>query len=493
MDTERLRAIVSRFGEVRVMEVGDIYLDELVEGRVTEISLEAPIPVFEVARRKHNPGAAGNAACNAASLGAQVFMVGVIGEDANAGTVRHEFEVRGVDTSYIVTDGQRLTSTYGKLRAGGHNIPTQEVLRMDTPKPEPLAGDLEQRLCERIRAAAPQVDAIMVGDQVSATVSDGVLATIHEMAQAHGLFLLADSRNRAGRYGGFDVIVPNDAEAARAAGIEIVDTQSLHAAGRQLAADVGTVMITLGPAGIEVFTQAGEVANVPAGPCNVIDVTGAGDTVAAAVCLAMVAGASPLEAAQIANVAAGIAVGREGAATVARSEVENVLAGGAEGPEKLKTLDELKRIVTEAKAEGQAVVWTNGCFDILHVGHISYLMRAKEEGDLLVVGLNSDRSVQENKGPNRPVINEYDRATVLSAMECVDYLVIFDGKTPEPLLDALHPDVYAKGGDYTLDTIVQSERRLVEGYGGRIAIIPGVDGSSTTNIIRKLTQDQDAG
>ena len=490
MDTGRLSAILAKFPEVKVMAVGDIYLDELVEGKVTEISLEAPIPVFEVQRRLHNPGASGNAACNAASLGAQVFMAGVVGEDGNADVVKREFAVRNVDTQYIVSDSQRLTSTYGKLRAGGHNIPTQEVIRMDTPKPPLVSGAVEEALCRNIRELAPKVNAILVGDQVSSTISEKVLATVLEVGKEHGLVLVADSRARAGMFAGFDAIVPNDAEAGRAAGMQITDDASLKAVGEKLRQDVKNVMVTLGPGGIEVFARDGSQANAPVGACNVVDVTGAGDTVAATVCCALVAGATPLEAAQLANVAAGIAVGREGATTVATAEVEQALSGRT-GPAKLKSVSELRIIVAQAKQAGKQVVWTNGCFDLLHVGHITYLMRAQAEGDLLVVGLNSDHSVQENKGPSRPVINETDRATVLSAMSCVDYLVIFDDKTPERLLAELQPDVYAKGGDYTIDTIVQSERKLVEGYGGRIAIIPGVEGHSTTNIIGKLTREKE--
>jgi D-beta-D-heptose 7-phosphate kinase/D-beta-D-heptose 1-phosphate adenosyltransferase len=216
-----------------------------------------------------------------------------------------------------------------------------------------------------------------------------------------------------------------------------------------------------------------------------VDVTGAGDTVAAAVTLTLAAGGSLHDAAFLGNIAAGIAVAQEGVVTVSLEEVESALFG-EQGPDKLKSLAQLKPIVRKLKQEGKRVVWTNGCFDILHVGHITYLIRARQQGDVLVVGLNSDKSVQENKGPNRPVINERDRAVVLSALEPVDYLVIFDDKTPMRLLEELEPTVYAKGGDYTVDTIVQEERRLVEGYGGEIAIIPGVEGQGTTNIIERI-------
>ncbi len=489
MDTQRYRELLAHFPKVRVLVVGDIYLDEMVEGAVTEVSLEAPIPVFEVHERRHNPGAAGNAACNAAALGATTHMIGVIGADMNGEIVRREFAARGVETSGVVVDPSRPTSTYGKLRAGGHNIPTQEILRMDTPRPKLITGAVEEQVCANIRKLAPEVDAIMVGDQVSSTITDRVLDTVRACAAKHGLFTLADSRARAGMFRGIDVIKPNDKEAALASGVSIVDDGSLCEAGKKLLGIARNVLITLGPKGIMVFGQDGLVENVPVLPCSVVDVTGAGDTVAAAVTLAMCSGGALLEAAFLGNAAAGIAVGREGAVTVSLAELETLLFSERRSA-KVKTAEEMKPILEELRRKGKRIVWTNGCFDILHVGHITYLMHAKQKGDVLIVGLNSDASVRENKGPSRPVIGEQDRAVVLSALECVDYIVIFDGKTPMPLLEALKPDVYAKGGDYTLGTIVQEERRLVEGYGGEIAIIPGVEGHSTTAIINRLTQEQ---
>jgi len=488
MDTDRLQALLARFPEIRVMAVGDIYLDENVFGKVTEVSLEAPIPVFEVIERRYNPGAAGNAACNTASLGAKVFMVGVIGDDANGSIVTREFQARGVDTSGIVVDPARPTSTYGKLRAGGHNIPTQEVLRMDTPRPALISGAVEAQVIAQIQRLAPQVDAILIGDQVSSTISAGVLDAIRAAAREHKLYTLADSRKRAGMFQDIDIVKPNDAEAGLAAGIEVNDEASLHAAGKHLLGVSRNVMITQGPRGITIFAQGGEISHAPQAPIEAVDVTGGGDTAAAAILLAMAAGGTLLEAATMGNAAAGIAVQQKGVVTVSAAELHAALGAGA-GPSKLKTVSQLRPVLDQLRHEGKRVVWTNGCFDILHVGHITYLSRARNEGDVLVVGLNSDASVRAIKGPERPVVSERDRAVVLSAMACVDYLVIFDEPTPLELLDALQPDVYAKGGDYTIDTIVQDERRLVEAYGGRIAIIPGVEGRSTTNIIARIAGD----
>jgi D-beta-D-heptose 7-phosphate kinase/D-beta-D-heptose 1-phosphate adenosyltransferase len=452
------------------------------------VSLEAPIPVFEVLERRHNPGAAGNAACNAASLGAQVTMVGVVGADVNADIVRKEFELRGVDPSGIVADPGRPTNTYGKLRAGGHNTPMQEVLRTDTPKPQPIGGAVEEAVVAHIARLAPEVDAILVGDQVCSTITPRVLAAVVAAAQAHGLVTVADSRKRAGMFAGIDVVVPNDAEAGLAAEVEVKDEASLLVAGRHLLNSAKNALVTRGPEGITVFAADGTVDHVPlAAPIRAVDVTGAGDTVAAAVTLTLAAGGTLREAAELGNAAAGIAVVQEGVVTVSLAELEAALFGQG-GPAKLKSVGQLAPIVERLKRDGKRVVWTNGCFDILHVGHITYLMAARQRGDLLIVGLNSDASVRENKGENRPVVPEHDRATVLAALECVDYLVIFDDKTPIRLLDTLRPGIYAKGGDYTIETIVQEERRLVEGYGGEIAIIPGVPGHSTTNIIDKVMQ-----
>lgn len=487
MNVQRYRELLRKYKDLTLMALGDIYLDEYVFGVVTEISLEAPIPVLEVQQRRYNPGACGNAACNAAALGAKTYMVGVVGADSNADIVRREFAVRNVDTAYVVTDPARPTNTYGKIRAGGHNIPTQEMLRTDTPKPTLISGKVEAEIIAKIRELAPKVNAVMIGDQVSSTITEKVLETVVDCAKKYNLVTLADSRRRAGMFKGIDVVVPNDAEAGLAAGIQVVDAATLRAAGTFLLKSAKNALVTRGPHGIMIFAADGTIEDVPIErPVKAVDVTGAGDTVAAAVILTLAAGGSLHDAASLGNLAAGVAVVQEGVVTVSNDEVLAALSAGS-GPAKLKTLEELKPIVARLKQGGRRVVWTNGCFDILHVGHITYLLKAREQGDVLVVGLNSDRSVRENKGPDRPVVNEQNRALVLSALECVDYVILFDGKTPMPLLEALKPDVYAKGGDYTIETIVQPERRLVESYGGTIAIIPGVEGQSTTALIAKMS------
>ncbi len=483
----RVEELVSAFARARVLVVGDIYLDENVFGRVTSVSLEAPIPVFEVLDRRHNPGAAGNAACNLAAMGATTHMVGYVGADPNADIVLREFAARNVDVSGVVVAPDRPTNTYGKLKAGGHNIPMQEVLRTDTPAPTFLSGDTEDAVIARIRDIAPQVDAIVVVDQVASVVTERVLEAVVSAAREHNLLSVGDSRGRIGKFAGFDVVVPNDREAGIGVGIDVTDETTLAAAAEKLTRVAKVAAITRGPAGVTVY-RAGEapITRPPiVAPHEVVDVTGAGDTVTAAITLARLAGADWAETAELANLAAGVAVRQPNVVTVPAAHILRE-ARSAGAPAKLKTLDELREAVLELQAAGKRVVWTNGCFDILHAGHITYLQRAAACGDALIVGLNSDASVRAIKGPTRPVVPQDERAIVLSALECVRYVIIFDDPTTVPLLEALHPDVYAKGGDYTIDTIVQEERRVVESYGGAIALVPGVEGKSTTNLIQRI-------
>lgn len=486
MDAQRYLDLLAKFAGLKVMVVGDIYLDENIFGVVTGISLEAPIPIFEVAEKRHNPGAAGNAACNVASLGATTYMIGYVGADANADVVKREFALRNVDTSYVVTHPGRATNTYGKLRAGTFNAPSQEVLRTDTPKATFISGAVEDAIIANIKKLAPQVDAIAVVDQVSSVVTERVLETIAAVAAEHKILTVGDSRERAGAFKHFDIIVPNDREAGIGAGIEVVDDGSCIAAGKALTKVCKNALVTRGPKGITVFAADGSIADVPiANPITAVDVTGAGDTVTAAVTLSVAAGGTLVDAAVIGNAAAGIAVVQSGVVTVSNAEVAAAFVRGS-SPAKLKTVEELTGIIRNLQEAGNKVVWTNGCFDIIHIGHITYLQRSRQAGDVLVIGINSDQSVRELKGPDRPIIGERERAIVLAALECVDYVTIFEDKSPLRVIDALKPDVYAKGGDYTIDTVDQDERRLVEGYGGAIHIVPGVDDKSTTSIVQRI-------
>ena len=477
MDINAYKKLVERFDGVRVLVVGDIYLDENAYGTVVGVSLEAPVPVLEVHERRYNPGAAGNAACNAAALGASTAMVGYIGDDVNGEIVRHEFAVRNVDTS-------------GKWRAGSFNAPVQEILRTDTRKPSLVTGTVEDSIIAAIEERAANVDVIIVVDQVSSVVTERVLEAIVAAAREHGVLTVGDSRERAGLMKGFDVLVPNDIEAGRWAGITVSDEPSLHQAADALRQVAKNALITRGPLGITVFAEDGSIANVPlpVKPREVIDVTGAGDTVTATVALTLAVGGTHHEAATLGNVAASVAVAKAGVVTVSPNEVIDQMAGHSTGS-KLRSLDELEKIIAKLRGTGKRVVWTNGCFDILHIGHIKYLENAAAQGDVLIVGLNTDASVRELKGPKRPFHPEDERGIILSALACVDYVTLFGDRDTTAILERLQPHIYAKGGDYTLESINQDERRVIESYGGHIALLAGVEGKSTTSIIEKLNDD----
>lgn len=487
MTPARLQELFAKFDQKRVVVIGDIYLDEIVRGLMVGTSLESPVPILEIAERRYNPGAAGNAACNVAALGAHTTMVGVVGADTNADILRAEFKRLGVDASGLVVDAARPTNTYGKMSASAaHSVP-QEILRTDTPTPPPVSGDVEREVIRAIEKASEKADAIIVVDQVGSVASAGVLACVAELGRRKKILTVGDSRGRINRFKGFGVAVPNDGELGQAFGEDTNNADGLARAGMKLLDVCESGLITCGERGITGFNKSGTFTR-PAMAPRVVDVTGAGDTVTAAVTLALLAGASQEEAAYVGNAAAAVAVGQAGVVTVSRDEVLR-LASGDNPSGKVVPLADLRNVLDGLRRAGKRIVWTNGCFDIIHAGHVLYLERAAREGDVLVVGLNSDASVRKIKGPERPIVPENERALIMSAFSAVGFVTVFDDASPLTTIDFLRPDVYAKGGDYTVDTINQEERRLVEGYGGRIAIIPGVEGRSTTNIVHRLAAE----
>jgi len=486
MDSAHYIDLLSRFDEARVLVVGDIFLDETMYGALTGVSLEAPVPVYEVRDRRYNPGAAGNVACNLAAMGARTAIVGLVGDDTNGRIVRDALAARGVDIAGVVAESDYTTNTYGKVKAGGGTIMAQEILRVDTPAPKSISTEVEGRIIANVVTRANEVDAIVVIDQAESAITENVLKAIVGCGTKHHLLTVGDSRNRLGLFAGFNLVVPNESEAGRAADVDVADEASLREAANRLRATCKNVLVTRGPNGVSAFAEIGEV-HQPATGSKVVDVTAAGDTLTAAATLTMIAGGSLNDAAVIGNAAAGVAVGQEGAVAVSKNEIEQSLSG-AGGPGKIVTPDDLKAIMEGHQDVGKKVVWTNGCFDILHAGHVLYLAEAARQGDVLVVGLNSDASLRAVKGPDRPYMPENERAIILAGLEAVDYVTIFDADSPLAIIDDLRPDVYAKGGDYAIDTIDQDERKLVEGYGGAIALLPGIEGQSSSSIIKRARE-----
>ena len=490
---QTLRHLLDALPGKRVLVLGDLYLDQYIHGRMEEISKEAPIAVIHITSHTCNPGAAGNTACGMAALGARVRVVGTVGRDANAAALLQEFAQREVDTGGVVVDPDAPTNTYTKISAGALHTPRQELLRVDTPRPRPIAGEVEKAVLAQLEQAVPAVEGVVVVDQAGGVVTPDVLKLTVDLARRHGKLLVGDSRERASDFRCFDLILPNDEEAAIASGIRIHDQASLREAGRKLCHEHANklVIITRGKRGITIFQQDGEIIDVPTYAQEVFDVCGAGDTVTAVCTLALLGGATPLQAAQLGNYAAGVAVARPGTVTVSADDIRQAMAARQRGglQEKLCTLQQALAAAARLRAQGKRVVLTNGCFDLLHAGHVAYLEQARALGDMLVVGLNSDQSVRALKGEGRPINSLADRARVLGALACVDLVVPFGEATALALIQALHPEIYVKGGDYTLDTINQEERRAVEAGEGEVVIIGHLPGHSTSGLINHIISE----
>jgi len=436
MNADRLSEILAAFSNARVLVVGDMFLDELRFGEMTGVSLESPVPVVQTHDVRYNPGAAGNVAANLAAMDARVCVVGVVGDDDNGARLRNAFDDLRVDGSGLVIDPSRPTNTYGKVLARPHEGPYREVLRTDTPTPPFVSGAVEDQLIAAIDARIGDVDAVVVIDQIASVASEPVIRHIASRVTERDTFAVADSRNRIQTFAGFALAMPNDTELGRAFGQPVETPEALRLAARRLLDGVDTALVTCGSRGMTGF-EGERVFVAPSAAREVVDVTGAGDTATAAATLARMAGATLEESAHVANLAAGVAVGKPGVVTVTREEI------GAHAQRDAAVLSraELRAVCDRLKSNGKRIVWTNGCFDIIHAGHVRYLQRAAAEGDVLVVGLNSDASVKRVKGPDRPIVPEDERALILSALACVDYVTLFDDPSPAGIIEHLQPDV----------------------------------------------------
>ena len=485
------------FSDKKVLIIGDLYLDEYIWGDMAEISKEGPIPIIHIKTRTFSPGAAGNTACGVRALGAVTYVAGVVGNDTNAKIMLEEFKSRGINTHGVVVDKSVPTNTYTKITAGGFHSPRQEVLRVDTERPEYIEREIEDKIITYVKEIVPEMDAIIIVDQVAGVATHRLLKEVVQIAKTsspHPTPVIGDSREQARELKGFDLILPNDSEASLATGIRITDEESLIEAGFRLLREGRNhnVIITQGKDGMSVFEEDGSVTHLPTFAQEVFDVTGAGDTATATTTLGLLSGLDVIDAARLANYAAGIVVSKMGTATVSREEIRKAIERqeAISSLDKIRTLPELTSRIESLKMMGKKIVWTNGCFDILHAGHVTYLQKAKELGDVLIVGLDSDSSVRALKGPGRPVVSEGQRAIVLAALSCVDYIIVYPEPEPTHIIEALKPDVYVKGGDYTINTLNSNETRVVESYGGEITILPEVDGESTTKIIDRILSEE---
>jgi D-beta-D-heptose 7-phosphate kinase/D-beta-D-heptose 1-phosphate adenosyltransferase len=478
-----IQLIEGEWSRIRILVVGDIMLDRYIWGDVERISPEAPVPIVRAGRRSEQPGGAANVAMNLAGLGAQATLFGFGGDDADRVSIETNLRASSIDSRMTVVASHPTTS---KLRILGGR---QQILRLDMEKTDGYPAEAYASLLSGVEEAIASAHAVILSDYAKGVLSEDLCRQAIQMACRRGIPVLVDPKQRSfTRYRGATTICPNLNELSVATGVAAKDIPAILTAGRDLVRDLDLeyLTVTLSEKGIAVVRGDSQSIS-PAVARQVFDVSGAGDTVIATLALSLASGLEIETAVQLANVAAGIVVSKVGTVPVDRKELLTSLMPEIElhAEEKVLPLDRLQTRVAAWRAAGESVVFTNGCFDLLHIGHITLLEEARREGDRLIVAINSDASVSGLKGPTRPIVAERERGRILAALTAVDAVVVFDDPTPLRLIEALRPDVIVKGGDYEEDSIVGAKE--VRAWGGRVKIVPTVEGFSTTRLIARAT------
>jgi D-beta-D-heptose 7-phosphate kinase/D-beta-D-heptose 1-phosphate adenosyltransferase len=478
---EAIQAIEHKWATKRLLVVGDVMLDKYIWGEVSRISPEAPAPVVRATRHSHQPGGAANVAMNLSRLGAQVEVIGFTGGDENERLLSEGLRAEGISSEFVVSEG---FPTITKQRILGGR---QQILRLDCERLGARSESDYRRLVEHVLAHLPECDAVVLSDYAKGVLTTEVCQTVIQAARGRGIPVLVDPKSADfTRYRGATTICPNLAELAVAVRGDAHDLKALLDATEALVEKLGIEFLTatLGEKGIALVRRGGSVL-APAMARQVFDVSGAGDTVIAVLALCMASGLGPETAVELANIAAGIVVGKVGTVPVEKHELLAALAPeiALHGEDKVVTREELVRRVSLWKANGERVAFTNGCFDLLHIGHITLLEQARRFCDRLIVAINSDASVRGLKGAGRPLVGESERARVMAALAAVDAVVVFGEPTPLEVILATQPEVIVKGGDYTVEAVVGASEAMA--WGGQVKIVPLVEGLSTTRLIAK--------
>lgn len=471
-----------------VVVVGDIMLDRTSTGTIARISPEAPVPILKVQHQESTPGGAANVALNLRALGANVTLFGVIGADEAGQTLQQALGACGIPVDGLLITDQQPTIVKHRLVAQ-----RQQMLRLDTEETFSLSDKQEQALLAAVCDALTRAQALILSDYAKGTLSPGLCQALATAARQRGVVSIVDPKGRDWqRYRSHGYITPNRAEFLEAYGVDIADITALRSQVCPLVAELGlhALVVTCGDQGVT-LVHPDDVRTIAPHPVEVFDVVGAGDTFIATFALAQACGLDTTTSACLANVAGSIVVGKAGTATVNPEELQqrvSLLANHTDRFEsrtsKVMDLGTARDFAATARARNERIVFTNGCFDILHPGHLKLLTASRQAGDRLIVGLNSDASVKRLKGQQRPLVSETDRATLLAAFDFVDAVIIFEEDTPLRLIETLLPDVLVKGGDYTKATIVGAD--LVEARGGQVLVIDLLEGRSTTSVVERM-------
>lgn len=475
-------------GRPKVVVLGDLILDRYIWGDAERISQEAPVPLLRADKREHRLGGAASVATMLAALGAEVALAGVVGDDPEADLVKKLLAEHGIDASLVLRAGDRPTTLKERYIGRAQDRHPQQMIRVDYEAREPISLEKRRHLADGLAREIEDAEIVLISDYDKGVCSADLLQDVIGRARSRGVRVLADPIRGKDylKYRGVHCMTPNRLEAQLATGLPIKEAEDALTVGRVLIErlDMEAALVTLDREGMALARADGRAEIVPTRPRQVYDITGAGDMVLAVVGLCLADGADYDEAAALGNVAGGLEVEKIGVALLTREEILLDLLDHHR-PEGSKILS---RPVVAAQAKrmrdiGKKVVFTNGCFDLLHVGHVRMLKSAAGEGDFLVVGLNSDAGVKRLKGDHRPLNGEDARAEVLAALECVDAVSVFDEDTPLELIAAVRPDVLVKGADYRPEEVVG--REFVEANGGRLVLAPIHEGHSTTGLIRR--------
>lgn len=479
-----LADIVRHFSSARVLVIGDIILDRYVSGAVSRLSPEAPIPVLRPSGDRCTLGGAANVALNIATLGGEAVLVGVIGEDLAGQQVETLVSTTlGISSALVRVPG-RPTTAKTRFMTGSH-----QLLRLDEETTAPLDDTAAAAVLDSVKRHLPMVDVVVLSDYAKGVLCDGVLDAVLALERTGKLLIADPKRPDFSAYRGADILTPNELEVRTATRIDADHDSEADRAGRvALEQTQGhAVLVTRSAKGLTLVRREMAALHLPTRAREVADVSGAGDTLVAGLAVALGAGASLPDAAVLANATAGISVGKPGTATVTAQELLDVLHLDdlVQTDRKVVGREQAAAQVADWKRRGLKVGFANGCFDLIHPGHVRLLSDARAACDRLVVALNTDASVKRLKGPSRPLQNEMARATVMASMAPVDLVTLFDEDTPLELIQLLQPDVLVKGSDYTVEQVVGSQE--VQAWGGRVVLVTLQEGHSTTGTIRRMT------
>ncbi|MCP4163995.1 MAG: bifunctional D-glycero-beta-D-manno-heptose-7-phosphate kinase/D-glycero-beta-D-manno-heptose 1-phosphate adenylyltransferase HldE [Deltaproteobacteria bacterium] len=478
---------LKKISHSKILIIGDIILDQYIWGDVSRISPEAPVPIVKVERNSNTLGGAGNVASNLSGLGCDVSIIGICGDDSSGLLLNKLLKEISV-TNLLIKDKTRPTITKTRVMAQ-----TQQLFRLDDEKTDILSKDIVDEILKVYKKQISNFDAVIISDYGKGLLqSADICQKLINIGKENNKPVVVDPKGKDWeRYNNATCITPNTAELELVIGSKLSEDQTIVANSVKEVKDrynLDMLLLTRGPKGMCLVDEQNNSFFIPTKAREVFDVSGAGDTVISTFTAGLGANLQSFDAAKIANDAAGIVVGKLGTQPVSFSELElnTKLDNDSETPSyiKISTLENAKILIKSWKTCGQKVVFTNGCFDLLHPGHVDLLHKSRALGDRLIIGLNSDDSVRRLKGSERPILSEQDRGSILSALGCVDLVVVFGEDTPLNLIENLQPDILIKGADYKMNEVVG--REIVESYGGKVALVPLLKGHSTTGIAEKV-------